>query len=138
MGLRLFFDSVFNVKAVPKSRPRACGNRFYTPKKTVDFENYIALLSSNEMCGSKPSANPIFVEVAFLFETPKSWSKKKKKAALDGYHVSKPDIDNLEKSVFDALNGIVWIDDAQVFKVIKEKKYSQESSIQIKIYEKLP
>jgi len=37
------------------------------------------------------------------------------------YTLSPPDVDNIIKPLLDALNGIVYIDDQQVYKVISEK-----------------
>lgn len=37
-------------------------------------------------------------------------------------HEKKPDLDNLAKSVLDALNGIVWRDDAQVASLSMSKQ----------------
>lgn len=39
-------------------------------------------------------------------------------------HTQKPDLDNLEKSLKDALKGIIWHDDSQVFDVCKQKFYA--------------
>lgn len=36
----------------------------------------------------------------------------------------KPDVDNLIKFVFDALNGILWADDSQIIRVTASKSYS--------------
>ena len=37
--------------------------------------------------------------------------------------VVKPDIDNFQKSLFDALNLIAWKDDSQIVKCASEKTY---------------
>lgn len=34
---------------------------------------------------------------------------------------SKPDLDNLAKAVMDSLNGVCWIDDAQVCRIVLSK-----------------
>ena len=50
-----------------------------------------------------------------LMGVPKSWSNKKRDAALAGTirPTGKPDWDNFAK-MLDAFNEIVWIDDAQI------------------------
>jgi Holliday junction resolvase RusA-like endonuclease len=47
----------------------------------------------------------------------------------------KPDIDNLVKLVFDAMNRIVWMDDKQVSSLITKKVYSEKSKVSVKVYE---
>lgn len=46
-----------------------------------------------------------YYEIVFTMPMPESWSKKKKKEMDGTCHVQKPDIDNLLKSVLDALYG---------------------------------
>lgn len=53
--------------------------------------------------------------VALRFATTRS-----KRAAADLWS-TKPDIDNLEKTIFDALNGVLWRDDARISHVVKTK-----------------
>ena len=47
----------------------------------------------------------------------------------------KPDIDNIAKSVLDALNKFVFKDDNQVSKLSVEKRYAEEEKIYIKVEE---
>ena len=51
--------------------------------------------------------------------------------ALDGdiKPTVKPDADNVEKAVKDALNGVVWVDDCQVVNCEKEKFYSTKPGV---------
>ena len=53
------------------------------------------------------------MDVEFVFPRPgvMVWKKKPMPRVR---HTKKPDRDNLEKALMDALKGIVWIDDAQV------------------------
>ena len=47
--------------------------------------------------------------------------------------VTKPDTDNILKIVKDALNGVLWKDDAQVVSDKVEKFYSQELRLVISV-----
>ena len=84
---------------VPKARPRLGRNGAYTPKETLVYENSLKKVFE-EIWGkdTEPMAGPIMAEVWFYMPRPKSVSKKKK------FPDTKPDIDNLEKAVFDALD----------------------------------
>ena len=59
----------------------------------------------------------IEAEMVFLLPRPKSLPKKVK------HHVKKPDMDNLEKSIFDALEGIAYKNDSQICKKSTMKLY---------------
>ena len=77
------------------------------------------------------------VRVKFIFPPLKSWSKTIKALFESGatiYKISKPDADNLQKSVFDALNTIVYTDDSRIAKVEAEKIYGKEPKIEIEFY----
>lgn len=77
------------------------------------------------------------LKITLLFEIPmaNSWSNKKKLQLLKRPHTAKPDIDNLLKTVLDAANGYVWIDDGQVFELHTKKIYSDTPKIKIKLEE---
>lgn len=56
---------------------------------------------------------PFYVHLKFVFPRPKSMVWKTKEMSRI-WHTKKPDRDNLEKAVLDALTGIFWVDDCQV------------------------
>lgn len=66
---------------------------------------------------------PVGLEILFQFERPESHRKKRGGLAKGAprFKTSKPDLDNLEKAVKDALTGVLWHDDAQVTYVWKRK-----------------
>lgn len=103
--------------------------RNYTPEKTVAYEALVGLLGGQAMRGRPLITGPVSMTLTIGFEIPKSYSKAKQAAALSGTlrPVVKPDLSNVLKAAEDGLNGVVWIDDAQVV----------ESSIR-KIYLRLP
>lgn len=122
---------------VAKQRARATwtnqGMRHYTPDATREWEETVAIMGRNAMAGREPMAGALEVHLQFLLPIPASWPKWKRDLA-DGAavgHTIKPDLDNLEKAVMDGLNGIAWVDDAQVVKVIKAKHYSATPGVRI-------
>jgi len=77
-----------------------------------------------------PITGPLAVRVVANMPIPKSWSKSKQFDARTGQlaHTTKPDADNILK-ILDALNGIVWIDDAQITMASVEKRYSAQPEL---------
>jgi Holliday junction resolvase RusA-like endonuclease len=68
---------------------------------------------------------PIAATIYFDMPIPKSLSKSYKNAKLwHPWHSVKPDIDNLQKWVFDLCKGIAFNDDAQICSVHCLKRYS--------------
>ena len=106
--------------SIPKARPRATkiGNRavMYTPTQTKQFENYVKLVAA-QYAPEDLLTTALEVRLDFFFHRPKSLPKKIR------YHTKKPDIDNLAKSVLDALEGIIYVNDAQVISLIVTKDY---------------
>ena len=49
----------------------------------------------------------------------------------------KPDLDNVVKAVLDALNGVVYRDDAQVVNLVATKRYATEPRVEVYVFEKL-
>lgn len=115
---------------VGKGRPRAARRgkhiTLYTPAKTVSYEGKVALAGQQAMAGLAPLLGPLVVTMGVYMPVPASWSKKKQQAALQGIELpaKKPDSDNVIKAVFDALNGVVWVDDVQVVDLALRKRYS--------------
>ena len=119
---------------VGKGRPRfvRATGRTYTPEKTERYENLVKLAFIKEYPDVVPIEGPISVEMVANFSIPKSWSKKKQALAAAGAlrPTKKPDTDNIAK-IKDALNGIAWIDDAQVVEESISKNYTEVPSLTI-------
>ena len=110
-------------RPVAKARPRATRRGVvYTPKTTVEAERNIreAFLDRMEH-NFKPLETPVAVSLCFYFAQPKGTSKKVFDESRGKARPKKPDIDNLIKTVLDALNGVAWKDDNQVVRVEAEK-----------------
>ncbi|AZV94477.1 RusA family crossover junction endodeoxyribonuclease [Pseudomonas sp. S 311-6] len=134
----------FTIPGVPvgKGRPRATKRgkniALYTPAKTVSYEGVVALAGQRAMAGRPPSTGPMGASMDIFLPVLASWSKKRQQAALLGQELpaKKPDMDNVIKAIFDALNGIVWIDDVQVTDMGRvRKRYSLTPGVTLKIWE---
>lgn len=112
----------------------------YQSKKVKDAERNIAYdIKSQLPDGFVPIDGPVHAEVTFFFPPLKGWSKKKVQEMEDGaviYKDTKPDLtDNLMKGLFDAMQGIVFIDDSRVASVVSKKLYSSTPRTEIVLYE---
>lgn len=94
-------------RPVGKERPRFGRNgAVYTPKRTVEYENAIR---SSAMLSIR--ANPEWYE--FLRKGPvDAWFVMRLK--IEARNRTHPDDDNIQKSVKDAMQGIVWKNDKTV------------------------
>jgi Holliday junction resolvase RusA-like endonuclease len=58
---------------------------------------------------------------------------RKNGIAANAPRLPRPDIDNLEKAVLDALKGVAWKDDTQVARVVKEKTWGTEGRTTVRV-----
>jgi Holliday junction resolvase RusA-like endonuclease len=130
-------------KPIAKKRPRFArigkGVRTYNPQESeegkIRWEAYRQLPQ-----GWEPLGGPIKVAIEFLMPRPKShYGTGSKINTLKGSaprkHTLKPDIDNLQKAVYDCLNQVVWNDDAQICEAVATKTYSDRPKTKIIITE---
>lgn len=117
----------YDGEVVPKARPRlAMNGRTYTPESTRRFEKAVsdagrAVMDSR---GLAPFSCPIITHLTIRLPVPDSWSPAKKALAPLLAPASK-DLDNMEKAIFDGLNGIVYYDDVQIVQKFSTKRYAE-------------
>jgi hypothetical protein len=125
---------------VPKGRPRfARRGQFvqtYTDAKTIDYETQVAMRARHAIGSTKPLEGALSVFLYMRYAVPASYSKKRKEACLKGLEYPKRiDIDNVYKSITDAMNGIVYLDDSQIVEAHIKKVYAEESGANIMVQE---
>lgn len=122
---------------VGKGRPRfvRATGRTYTPESTSRYENLVRITFATKYPDHVPIDNPIELTIRAFFSIPKSWTKKRTaEASRGGYpKTSKPDVDNIIKSVCDGLNGVAWTDDARIHRISASKEYSDQPRVEIRI-----
>lgn len=103
----------------------------YKDKKDIEYEKLIKECFLKEAKGIKPSERPIYIEIETYYKIPKNTPKyvieELEYGDFDYVPQSKPDLDNVAKAVLDALNGIAYIDDKQVYSLTCAKFYDFES-----------
>lgn len=115
---------------IAKKRPRfARRGKFVTTYNSQQTEEgkFICRMQNQFYGPPIPAGVPIFLNICFSVQIPKSLPKKK---VVIG-PVRKPDIDNMIKFVMDCANGILWHDDAQVVHVEATKVYGEEPQTRI-------
>ncbi len=135
------FEIIMVPMASPRPRFRSKGGfvTTYMPKEYMSWKAQLLFKWKFLKLKQEVSGKPLFVKLGFYLEPPIAISKiKKNKAALEAETipvVKKPDIDNLQKSVLDALNKYAWPDDNQISDIYAKKRYSLRPRIEIEITE---
>lgn len=65
------------------------------------------------------TTSPVRVSLRFSMQRPKNFPKKRSRR-----HTKRPDIDKLSRAALDALTGILWADDSQVYSLHANKIYA--------------
>lgn len=133
----------FQVEGDPKGkgRPRFTQagkfTRVYTDKQTLDYESLIKSFAMEAMGSTDPLETPVSVFLYIRHPIPKSYSKKRTEACLSGLErpTKKPDWDNVSKTICDAMNGIVYVDDAQVVDAHVTKVYASKAGVDVMVME---
>jgi Holliday junction resolvase RusA-like endonuclease len=109
--------------------------RMFTPKKTVSYESLIAYAAKIAMRGMPPADCPFHVELLAVHAVPASWSRVKQNRALLGLIccTTKPDLDNVLKSVGDACNEVVWRDDRQIVSTHMSRAYGTHPGLLVRV-----
>ncbi len=125
------FDFIIYGEPVGKARARVCKTHTYTPAKTVKWEESIKLQAIAALHGKPLLDEPLNLSIVFIRSFPKSMSDKKRLSAKPS---SKPDSSNYLKAVEDALNGILWRDDALICDLYVKKCYGDPPRVEISVW----
>lgn len=116
----------------PRPRFRNTGRfvQTYMPASYTKHKDFIREQMPNVLLNGE-----LKVTLSFYFEPPKSWSNRKRLLAIGQYKRTKPDIDNLIKTVLDAANDHLWKDDNQIVEIHSFKQYAEEPKIILEVEE---
>lgn len=107
---------------VSQGRGRACvvnGHaRIFDPQKSRVWK---ALVQDHaKAAGVKPIEGPVAVAVLAIFTRPKTSYRVRDPRGQEP-RIQRPDLDNVLKAVTDGLNGVAWLDDAQIARLYGAK-----------------
>jgi Holliday junction resolvase RusA-like endonuclease len=131
------FSMTVEGKPVPKGRPRAAmiaGHAtIYTPGATRAYELQLAQTAKQIWRASgrfEPLPGPLRLTVTAILPKPK-------RRPADWWPITasrvNPDLDNFVKISQDALNGIIFYDDAQIISLQADKKYGETPCLKIEV-----
>jgi Holliday junction resolvase RusA-like endonuclease len=112
----------FFVAGIPKASQtgsvvRLPGGRAFPTRRNTAWGDLVGL-AAREFAPPRPLAGPLELELVYTFPRPKGVSPRKR-AMPD----VRPDAENLLKHQLDALNGVLWEDDAQIVDLRVRKIY---------------
>ena len=118
-------------KARHRTRRSGTTLHSYTPQQTLRDEALVRSLASQAMHGHAALRGPVALSVAIYRTRPASWTKKRKAQAL--WITGKPDASNTLKLLEDAMNKIVWDDDAQVAQLQLIRQYKDIDEVVVSV-----
>ena len=128
-----------NHPPIAASRPRVTRWATFYNEPYSSYRDYLKTYMTKAASEQKIEMHkkhvPLCVDIDFYMPIPKGTSKKKTLAMENQWQTKKPDKDNLAKSVYDAMNGVMFHDDGQVCDGRERKMYSSEPRTEITIKE---
>ncbi len=116
---------------IPKARARTMTlpngrAHTYTPDRTKAWESSVKL-QARRWRPEQPLDGPLAAELTFYLPKPPSVPRRVT------YPATKPDLDNLAKSVFDALEGELFTNDSRIVDKNLHKRYGEPARVEIAI-----
>ena len=120
---------------VPQPRPRVSTRggfaRAYVPKDHAVHAYRQAIAVAAREAGLTATGEPLNVVIDAVFARPKSHLRKSG-VKPDAPRLPRPDVDNIAKSVLDALQDVVG-DDTNVGRLVVEKTYGTEARTTVRV-----
>jgi Holliday junction resolvase RusA-like endonuclease len=122
-------------KGRPRATVRAGFARVYTDAATRKYEASVRAVAQKAMAGRDPLEGPLSLSLRFRMPIPKSATKRAKAGMASGEiaHCSRPDLDNCQKALMDAMNGVVFCDDGQVVRAFTTKLYAEQPGVDVRV-----
>lgn len=118
---------------VPWARAGKAGKVQFTPARQRNFMQVVRSLASDAMRGRPLFDGPISLKVTAVYTWPTTATKKRRAAPDGAWKTTKPDGTNIQKLPEDAMNGIVWTDDARIAEWSGSKVYGPKSGLVIEV-----
>ena len=129
----------FSVDGDPVPQPRARitvrgrHGHAYTPSDHKIHAYRAAVAAAAVEAGATPTDSaPITLIIDLVFARPKSHYRKSG-LREDAPKLPRADCSNVLKGIEDSLNGVAWVDDTQVGRVVVEKSWGTEGRTTVRI-----
>lgn len=119
---------------IPKARPRMTrSGTVYTTQRTREYEARGREIAALAMRGTDPIDGPIELWVSITVGMSAKIGRKQRERKIGMPVTSRPDLDNYVKSAMDIGNGIVFRDDAQVYRIGASKLYGDKPGMVVSV-----
>ena len=119
-----------------KARPRVtrAGAHTYTP----DPGDYAARVRDYGMvarleAGWEMTDEPVLLDIHVLRAMPTGWSRSRRESMDGSLALPRPDAVNIAAAICDALEGVFYVNDAQVVRLTIDKRWGQTSQTTITV-----
>ena len=125
-------------KPVPQARPRFGNGWAYDKKESREYKKIVhdaaqeAVITNNWIMAHEEM--PIRMTLVIYKPIPDYRPQWYKKAAIAGFVAPLKrtgDIENIAKGIMDAMSGLVYKDDAQVYSLTLEQRYAEEPHVDV-------
>ena len=125
------------VPPLPPAMRKRHSVRMYTPAEVKTWQTTARVMACEKMKNLNPMKGQLEVIIWVYLVPPTSMSNKKMVLALGGQirPITRPDCDNYAKAVLDSMNGVVWLDDAQIVALHVYKFYAEKPCVKVKVVE---
>lgn len=135
----------YTIHVIGEARPEAKRQRFFSNRagKTIvgprtdepdraDWKSYVRA-EALQVC-PEPMAGPLYVDITVIKPRPASYPNRPTKGNPWPWHWwKKPDVDNLQKPIMDALTHVAWLDDAQITDCAVHKRFGDRWEVWVTI-----
>ena len=109
----------FRVGGTPRpqgSKRHVGGGRLVESSKGLkSWRPAVTVAATVAMGGRAPFEGPVQCDVTFWMPAPKRLTRR--------FPTVRPDIDKLERAIYDAMSGVVYVDDSQIIRHVVRKLY---------------
>lgn len=120
-----------DIRPKPQQRHKDGRGYHYDPSAALK-QNFLAL--AYEHRPKEPITDPTALEIEFCFPRPKKhYNKKGLKPDAPLFYAIRPDLDNIEKLVMDALNKVFYRDDCLICRKETTKIYGETPYIWVRL-----
>lgn len=126
----------FTVPGEPQAwqRSRHNGAQHFTSPGQRGYQRTVAWVAKASSVEKR--LTPIEIRIRAIMEPPASDSASRRAQKLSGATppTKRPDVDNISKMILDALNGIAFVDDAQVVSLTVSKHWGKTPCVHVEIH----